>query len=386
MTKLGRGKATVASPTLAARMDTTGGRSSGFDYMRLCLSVAVVCIHSVSVTGLNDADVFWNTPARPIFRIVLPMFFALSGFLVTGSMCRAKTTAGFLGLRVIRIYPALAVEALLSALILGPLVTSFTLPQYFSSPTLYNYLLNVIGDVHFLLPGVFATNPTANLVNYQLWTVPYELLCYIALALLSVIGVVRRRGLILGAIVLVTIGYVIARYIKYDGALPEAKAAVSGVLLLACFLSGVAIYLYKDLIRWSLPLFALSAIASVGLLGFVPQGETLVALPVAYVTVYLGLMNPRRHGLLQHADLSYGIFLYGYVVQQTIVYVFPWSHHWYLNIMLSMPCIILVAAASWHWVEKPALKLRRPLTRAEAWHVGWMARMAGRPASRRQAG
>jgi peptidoglycan/LPS O-acetylase OafA/YrhL len=56
------------------------------------------------------------------------MFFALSGFLVAGSPERSKTLLTFLGLRAIRIYPALGVEVVLSALLIGTAVTTLPLP------------------------------------------------------------------------------------------------------------------------------------------------------------------------------------------------------------------------------------------------------------------
>jgi peptidoglycan/LPS O-acetylase OafA/YrhL len=97
----------------------------------------------------------------------------------------------FLGLRAIRIFPALFVEVILSALILGPLVTTLPPQLYFSDPLFFNYLLNAIGDVHFLLPGVFADNPWPRVVNGQLWTIPYELYCYCAISIIALIGLKR---------------------------------------------------------------------------------------------------------------------------------------------------------------------------------------------------
>ena len=59
------------------------------------------------------------------------MFFCLSGFLVAGSLERCRTPISFAGLRIFRIFPALVVEVLLSALILGPLLTHYSLKMYF---------------------------------------------------------------------------------------------------------------------------------------------------------------------------------------------------------------------------------------------------------------
>lgn len=172
--------------SIGERLLQAEDRPSGFDYLRLILATAVFIFH-VPVINLGDAvgHKLWLSWLRPVFAIVLPMFFALSGFLVAGSPVRCKTLISFLGLRVFRIVPALTVEVLLSALILGPIFTTKPLSEYFSSRSFFTYFLNVAGDVHFNLPGVFADNPHPSIVNGQLWTVPWELRCYMLLAAIA---------------------------------------------------------------------------------------------------------------------------------------------------------------------------------------------------------
>jgi peptidoglycan/LPS O-acetylase OafA/YrhL len=191
-------------------LERAGGRPTGFDYLRLVLSVAVIAIHETAICyGYEAESRFTEGPVRPLIAIILLMFFSLSGFLVAGSLERCRTLVMFMGLRAIRIMPALAVEVLLSALILGPLLTSFSLYQYVSDPLFARYFLNLIGDVQISLPGVFTNTPSPN-VNPQLWTVPFELLCYIALGVLAAIGVTRHRFSFLLAI----LGFDLLRFIR----------------------------------------------------------------------------------------------------------------------------------------------------------------------------
>ncbi|MBB5373942.1 hypothetical protein [Acidocella aromatica] len=77
---------------------------------------------------------------------------------------------------MLRIYPALIIESLLSAFILDPLVTRQPLLAYFTAPEFFRYMLNILGDVHFSLPGVFVHNPLPDVVNFQLFTIPFEFL------------------------------------------------------------------------------------------------------------------------------------------------------------------------------------------------------------------
>jgi peptidoglycan/LPS O-acetylase OafA/YrhL len=128
-------------------------------------------------------------------------------------------------------------------------------------------------------------------------------------------------------------------------------------------------FLYRDIIPWSGKLAAASAMIAMTLVSVIPLGDYAAPVPIAYMTVYLGLTNFRRAGLLRYGDLSYGIFLYGFVVQQTVAHVLPWSRYWYLNFAISLPLTVLVAAVSWRYVERPALGLRSQLTRIETWYL-----------------
>ena len=101
---------------------------------------------------------------RPL--AVLPMFFALSGFLVVGSAIRLSALTPFLLSRGLRIIPALATEITISALLIGSALTSLPLREYFTSRGLLEYFGSLTGRVVFELPGViFIGNPNSVQVN-----------------------------------------------------------------------------------------------------------------------------------------------------------------------------------------------------------------------------
>ena len=111
------------------------GFTSGFDYLRYGLAIAVVLWHSCLVSlgdqkAMEIADNWSSWFTRPI----LPMFFALSGFLVASSLERSSSIPKFLWMRATRIYPALTAEVILSAFIIGPIITTLPLTQYFTDP------------------------------------------------------------------------------------------------------------------------------------------------------------------------------------------------------------------------------------------------------------
>jgi peptidoglycan/LPS O-acetylase OafA/YrhL len=350
--------------SLAQRMADTGGRSTGFDYMRIILAVSIIVYHAFGVSyGLPYTFQIESTWIRGPVAAILPMFFALSGFLVAGSLERSGTMATFLGLRVLRIAPALAVEVTLSALILGPLLTAFPLSRYFTDPTFFIYFLNTMGIIHYALPGLFLSNPISGVVNGQLWTVPWELKCYIALTLLAVSTVVRRRALFA---ILTAAGCVALFALQGHHAaeaVNEPKHVPGGVLVLS-FLAAVVCYNYRAELPWNRMLFAASAVVMMILLE-VPGGDYFVAFPAAYATIYLGLLNPPKIALLRGADYSYGLYLYGYAIQQFVANLGTWTHHWYINLAFTLVIASAFAAMSWTLVEKPALKLKRYLPALE---------------------
>ena len=356
---------TTKSQSIELRMLETGGRPSGFDYMRLVLAILVVCVHSVGTSyGLKaDAELFQSIFRAPI-RMILPMFFTLSGFLVAGSLLRTKTIGMFMGLRAIRIYPALTVEVLLSALIIGPFLTQTSLSEYFTSPVFFRYLLNTTGHISFVLPGVFQNNPQPITVNSQLWTVPFELLCYVSLMTLALIGGRKWKIIFPISAIAFTIAHFVLRWQSNTlKLLPSGP--VSGSLLVISFIIGVAIYMYQDKIHLNFRLFAFSLISSLLLLDIVPGGDYLATFFIGYITIFIGLSNPKRLKIINGADYSYGIFLYGFVVQQAVMNTLPWAQHWYLNTIISLLLVTVFAAFSWHYIEKPSLKLKKVLVNIE---------------------
>jgi peptidoglycan/LPS O-acetylase OafA/YrhL len=293
------------------------------------------------------------------------MFFCLSGFLVAGSIERQKTLIAFLGLRVIRIYPALVVEIFLSALLIGPLVTAVSLSQYFTGPLFFRYLLNSTGDISYYLPGVFLHNPYARIVNSQLWTVPFELLCYIALSVLVALGLKKHRVFLPIALVGFLIAVAIKRLVTSHGLdTPEVE---TGSYLVAYFLGGVCTFFYRDRIPYNVSLIVLALALSFALMAYLPGGDMPAAFILPYFTVGLGLTNFRRIAFIGFADFSYGIYLYGGVIGQLMIDRFSWSHQWYINFALTLPVTAVFAMFSWFAVERPALSLKS--------HVGYLERM-----------
>jgi peptidoglycan/LPS O-acetylase OafA/YrhL len=355
--------------TFGSALDAHKGFGPGFDFARVALAFSVLLWHSGAiVTGDNSFTgdrYYWIWDDA-----ILPMFFGLSGFLIAGSAQRLSLR-NFLINRGLRIVPALAVEITLSALVLGPLLTAFPLHEYFTTSSFYIYFFNIFGWVHFHLPGLFLTNPRANLVNSSLWTVPFEFLCYGAMSFLIVTGLVRSGiTLLVMAFVFVALGtaYQIGLVPAHGGAgkIMNMVFLNQGSALLPSFLLGAAGYALRYRIPYDVRILV-GCVAITAALSVLGDGRlweiaafAFVACPIfIYVVLFIGLTPIGKIPFFSRGDYSYGIYLYGYPLQQALMAIFPGLKSVPLHMAASATLATLFATFSWHFIEKPILRVRK---------------------------
>ena len=233
------------------------------------------------------------------------------------------------------------------------------------------YFLNVFGWVHYFLPGVFVDNRIAYLVNGSLWTVPFELACYLVLGAMVSTGLLRRTrwALLLG------LGWLLVSVLLVQFAVTLPGLAGKGVhflflqqasKLVPCFLAGSAIYLAQARIPydWRIAAACAAALLAGSLLLGGPQWfeSPLLALlawgPLAYLVIFLGLSPLPDPPTIHDGDYSYGIYLYHFPLLQVIDHFYRFEHWWQLLLAAALP-VLGVAMFSWHVVERPALAFRR---------------------------
>ncbi len=355
--------------SIGQKIYQNNGLAPGFDFVRVALALTIVFLHAENVaTGANyfSSRVFWL-----IDFITLIMFFSLSGFLVSGSAQRLSL-ANFMINRGLRIFPALIIEIVFSAFILGPIFTDLPVKYYLSSSQTYHYLTNVFGLINYQLPGVFEHNPKS-FVNSSLWTVPCELGCYAIMGALMFSTAINRRSLVL----LITVMFLAMEFIApilvpnqetagYFGRILFSIFIDRGSKLYIAFLLGIVGYLYRDRIPYDRRLFLACVIFSAGFSSLRPapwmsnQLLTLLLAPSSvYVTVFIGATSIPKLPVFHRGDYSYGIYLYGVPIQQAVRAALPWTNTSTLNLVFSLVPIVLFAAFSWHCLEKQVLKLRK---------------------------
>lgn len=335
------------------------GAGPGFDAIRVGLSLVILLSHTIPICyGNGFAKGFYeNSPLYPVLLALVPMFFGLSGFLVTGSAFRTRSVKVFLTFRLLRIYPALTVEIFLTALLLGPLLTLLPLSEYFSHPTFFEYFGSLIGRVKFTLPGLFESNPWPSTVNQNLWTLKAEFYCYLLMTLLMLSKLVFDRKWFSIAFLAAT---VVLSALNFTTGLGDYTLLFPPHMLLYYFVLGIFTFHWKHVVPVSFPLFVASLIAAYVLVPL-HGWAYIAAFPLSYSLLYVGMLTIPRIPLLQRGDYSYGIYLFGFPIQQMLVSFFPMLREWWLLFPVSAAIAIGFAALSWHFVEKPALRLKRRL-------------------------
>jgi len=357
----------MARRTIGSKLDENGGLGPGFDFLRVALALGVVLWHQPEIMfGAGQARSAVMTMLAPS---LLPMFFALSGFLIAGSALRLSL-GQFLVNRGLRIFPALGVEVVLCAFVLGPIFTTLPVRAYFSDHATYRYLTNTVGLINFVLPGVFSANPNST-VNWSIWTVPCELLCYAAMASMIVLKIVERPRLaLLFSLIVPPVLYVALRYgVKLETLRGFAqptffylKTAAAGLLI--PFLLGVLCYLYRYRIvfHWGLALLAFVPVAILVVFNdpakFLPYYFCLL-IALTYLCAFIGVLRIPPLPLFRNGDYSYGIYLYGAPVQQAVRAALPNVQNGFALLAVALTAIVGFAILSWHGVEKPVLGLRK---------------------------
>jgi peptidoglycan/LPS O-acetylase OafA/YrhL len=310
-----------------------------FDAIRVVLASLVIISHSFALLGDKEPIVWVST----LGSFAVHGFFAMSGYLVATSALRFKSVPRFLGARALRIIPGLVVAWCFSLLAAR-------------------------------WAGGYAGNPGPPYINGPVWTLVWEALCYLAVALLFAVGVLRKSAF--AAFVAVTWLVVIVNV------QPGVDFYAAVVPMLLAFMGGVFLSLVGPVRKWtvivaaiglaltvSFPIFNRVFDVTVGWIpvSFAPVGITpgslfgwiyIACLPI--VIVWLG--NWQGIVIRLRWDISYGLYIYGWPIGQLLVYVAVSRKFDLSPLTLALATLAItapVALASWLVVERPALKLKR---------------------------
>lgn len=332
-------------------------RNNNFNMVRFFAAVLVIYGHMAHIAGVPVFSVL-NVP---VSTLGVKIFFIISGYLITESYLRDSNIIRYSIRRFFRIIPGLAFLILLSVFVLGPIFTTLSRHDYFANSMTYDYLRNIALNVRYALPGVFEANIYPNAVNGSLWSLPAEVAMY---GLLPILVAVFKKlhcmkiGLISAFIFFV--GLNIVRTVYY----PEARLVIYGtnwmdaIPLIPFFFAGSLVTLPKVKkllnLQWATAFVVFAAVFSFNALAT----ELVLTAVLPYLVFSFGLASKPVFGsIFTKNDYSYGLYLYGFVVQQCVM-VLLGKYAWSMNTYFVISCVgsLLFAVVSWHLVEKPCQK------------------------------
>lgn len=332
--------------------------TNNFDFLRFLFACLVVISHSYPLSGSNEsAQWIYHTKKVQITYASLGLngFFVISGYFIFQSMMRSKSLKTFYFKRFLRLFPGLFVVLLVS-LLLSPFVYESTLPLL-ANKEFYTYLPFNISLYGFQsgIKGIFDNNAYHS-INGSLWTIRYEFSLYIAV---SILFYFRNKpkvvfSLLLFAFLMFYILYVF--FIEKVGSAKIFGMLGSNILYLGLF-------------------FILGSLMASVQLEKMPIKKSFFAFLIVLIvlSIYFNIYHLTEHFLYsilvllvgfkalpffstfgKVGDMSYGIYIYSFPIQQILMYFFNF------NIFQLMTSSLLLSMVfgyfSWHLVEKRALR------------------------------
>lgn len=354
--------------------------SNNFDFLRLSMAVLVIFSHSF-ILGSGSYR------AEPIYVIsrgfstggglAVDTFFIISGYLVTASFMRSKSLWSYLKKRVLRIYPGFIGVSIFNLLVVVPL----SLGVLKGSNTFHRAIFVVLKMC--TLAGVvclhsFTKNAVSG-IDGSLWTIRYEFACYLCLAGLGLLGVLRSRRACALLFVPLWIASIVVEFMfpassAAEGAIQYGSymrdVMIHSAHFAPIYMAGVLAYLYRDKFRFR-PSWALISLAVLLVANALPAGMA-VAYPLAgmYLVFFLAYL-PTEHLAMagRFGDFSYGTYLYAFPIQQLIIQHFGGQVNPIVLFLLATPPTLLAAFLSWHLIESrflPKSRMRRAEKRVES--------------------
>lgn len=291
----------------------------------------------------------------------------ISGYLITKSFIQTKGFKYYFVKRILRIFPGYLICFLICDFLIAPFVGSDKVHLSFK------FLTSIIGDIIFLrgpsVAGAFHGLHHAAL-DGSMWTIPYEFKCYIATALLGLIGLYRaplRLFLLCAVLALIFLDVAGAIGNPHAVALPLIGSlwSIIGhpsayVRFAALYSTGAIYYLFHNRVSFNNLGAAVSFALLIPMLFSHSFAEAAFAVFGGYLIFWFALkVNVLRISrLVNKGDISYGLYLYAFPVQNLVIWKYRDINPWLLC-FIALVCAGSLAYGSWMLVEKPCLSLVR---------------------------
>ena len=308
--------------------DLSGSRENNLNIMRVIAAILVITCHSVPIcNGELYEDVVGTVTGGMLNLggVAVGFFFVTGGYLIAQSAERKKSAGVFFKARISRIFPPLFWVVVISIFVIGPLCTNLSIGEYFSNIQTYKYFLNVCLIPVHNLPGVFQDNIYPGVVNGPLWTLPIEFMCYIGCFITYKLGLFDKKRF----------RYTIPLFVFCSGLFlylyGNNIVLVRIVRPILLYYIGIAFYVFRDriVINVRAGFLCLAAFCGMVLLGM-SSVAMLVFFPYTIFCLAFGI---RRKYSGSNKEISYGMYLWGWPMQQILYSLGGVFTIWYYNVI-----------------------------------------------------
>lgn len=328
---------------------------NNFDQLRFIAASIVIFSHCFPLAlGANEkSEILRSMTGYLTFGTLgVIIFFSISGYLITKSWYNYPNLGKFSWKRFIRIYPGLMTTILLSTFLIGPIISSLSLKDYFANLNVLSLVKNFVILYQADLPGVFINNVYPNAVNGSLWTLILEVTMYGFVALFGTLGILKKKWAMIIFIFLEIFAFTFIDISKFHFfPMVINKFAIY-------FLIGSCYFLFEKNIKYDYRFCVFLLIVwALSFKSFLFDFISYISIP--YIVFSIGFAHtkylPKFTG---ENDYSYGLYIYAFPIQQTIVY---FSHN---NIsvlalfLIAYPLTLFLAYLSWNLIERKALSLK----------------------------
>lgn len=330
-------------------------RSNSLNAIRLVLALSVVVSHSWALGGAGPEPEVGgaNLGVWAVFG-----FFGISGYLISRSRLSGHSVRQFYRARFLRLFPGFFVCLLAVAFVFAPLSMLLDPAGRFSVLDQLGYILRnlllyppLLGQ--YDIGSTLSAVPFTDVWNGPLWTLFWEAGCYV---LVGVAASLLPRRLLGPVMIACFLAASIATLAAEQS--PDVPLLITRTLpMLAAFAGGAVLFLYdeKFVRRWAVPVAVGLVLVSV----LTGSATVLAPLPFTYLLFVLSAIIPFRQ-VGSRFDVSYGVYIYGWPVQQVVALIAGDSLPVWLFVAVSVAGTLPLAYLSCRFVEQPALAFKNP--------------------------
>lgn len=326
---------------------------------RVVLAFLVWFSHAYTLIGGS-----WNEPVLlasngrfGIGTLALDCFMLLSGFLLMKAYTARPNVLDYWQRRFLRIYPPYAISIFL-IIVMAYFLSADKLSSYLCSKDFIQFIENFsLFHQHYVLPGVFNNSLHKFIaVDGSIWSLPYEILLYAIIPLLFLLNNKSIINLLLIASVLLFL-------FLNQRTLEQLPLFDLNVLAHLCIPFLIGVFLSNSFNKFQL----LLAFAGLSLLYFYDKiylSSIMIFTAEAFLMYFLLAYFKQSQLLNKYSlpDLSYGVFLYGFFIQQACIELFPLSKFGFsFYLCISLLGTVIFALFSWYCIEVPFLKLKQKI-------------------------